>query len=39
LDQTFVLLKDLIEQQASQKLEEAGLNVSDIRERAISTFS
>lgn len=38
-DQTFVLLKDLIEHQASQKLEEAGLNVSEIRERAISTFS
>ncbi|WP_245935829.1 HD domain-containing protein [Sphingobacterium athyrii] len=38
-DQTLVLLKDLIEQQASQKLEEAGLNVLEIRERAISTFS
>jgi len=34
-DQTFVLLKDLIEQLASQKLEAAGLDVSEIRERAI----
>ncbi|MCS4224708.1 HD domain-containing protein [Sphingobacterium sp. BIGb0165] len=38
-DQTFILLKDLIEQQASQKLEAAGLNVTEIRNRAISTFS
>ncbi|WP_199768544.1 HD domain-containing protein [Sphingobacterium sp. HMA12] len=38
-DKTFVLLKDLIEQQASQKLEKAGLNVSEIRARAISTFN
>lgn len=38
-DQTFVMLKDLIEKQASQKLEGAGLNVSEIRNRAIATFS
>ncbi|WON93588.1 MULTISPECIES: HD domain-containing protein [unclassified Sphingobacterium] len=38
-DQTFILLKDLIEKQASEKLKEAGLNVEEIRNRAISTFS
>ncbi|MCL7988474.1 HD domain-containing protein [Sphingobacterium sp. lm-10] len=37
-DETFVLLKDLIEQQASQKLESAGLNVEEIRFRALSAF-
>ncbi|MFU1856692.1 HD domain-containing protein [Sphingobacterium sp. NGMCC 1.201703] len=38
-DDTFVVLKDLIEKQAEQKLEDAGLNVSEIRNRAIASFS
>ncbi|WP_343558852.1 HD domain-containing protein [Sphingobacterium sp.] len=38
-DETFVILKDLIEKQAAQKLEDAGLNVSAIRNRAIASFS
>lgn len=38
-DQTFILSKDLIEKQASEKLKESGWNVEEIRNRAISTFS
>jgi len=38
-DETFILLKDLIEKQAAQKLKDAGLNVSEIRDRAIASFS
>ncbi len=37
-DETFILLKDLIEKQASEKLKMAGLNVEEIRSRAISSF-
>ena len=37
-DETCTLLKDLIEQQASQKLESAGLNVEEMRLRALSAF-
>lgn len=37
-DDTFVLLKDLIEKQAEEKLENAGLNVVEIRDRANSSF-
>ncbi len=37
-DETFVLLKDLIEQQASDKLTSAGLDVDEIRLRALNTF-
>ncbi len=37
-DETFTMLKDLIEQQASQKLATAGLNVEEIRLRALSAF-
>ncbi len=37
-DETFIILKDLIEQQASQKLTTAGLNVEEIRLRALSAF-
>jgi len=37
-DRNITMLKDLIEQQAEQKLEDAGLNVSEIRARAIAAF-
>ncbi|MGH2623213.1 MAG: HD domain-containing protein, partial [Sphingobacterium sp.] len=37
-DETITMLKDLIEKQAEQKLAEAGLNVSEIRGRAIAAF-
>lgn len=37
-DETFTMLKDLTEQQASQKLTTAGLNVEEIRLRALSAF-
>ena len=38
LNETMQQLKDLIEEQAQQKLAEAGLNIDEIRARAFSTF-
>lgn len=38
-DETFAMLKDLIEQEAEEKLKQAGLDVTEIRIRAISQFS
>lgn len=37
-DETFILLKDLIEQQAAGKLAAAGLDIEVIKRRAIASF-
>lgn len=38
-DETFTLLKDLIEKQAEQKLQIAGFDVLEIRDRALANFN
>ncbi|MEN5058843.1 HD domain-containing protein [Sphingobacterium kitahiroshimense] len=38
-DETFTLLKDLIEKQAEQKLQIAGFDILEIRDRALTNFN